>query len=143
MQAESNLSRFLDAQEKDYSRALAELKMGRKQSHWMWYIFPQISGLGFSETAKFYAIKDLQEAKAYWEHPLLGSRLMEISRVLLATDGKTINQILGSPDDMKLRSSMTLFSLLDKTDSVFQAVLVKYFNGMPDQRTLAIVENGQ
>lgn len=139
MQSEPNLKRFLDAQTNDYSRALREIKNGRKQSHWMWYIFPQIKGLGFSETAKFYAINDLQEAKAYLEHPILGSRLIEISNALLAQEGKSANQILGSPDDLKLRSSMTLFSSLDKADPVFQAVLTKYYAGEPDQRTLSII----
>ncbi len=105
----------------------------------MWYIFPQIKGLGFSETAKFYAINDLQEARAYLEHPILGSRLIEISNALLAQEGKSANQILGSPDDLKLRSSMTLFSSLDKADPVFQAVLTKYYAGEADQRTLSII----
>lgn len=139
MQSEPNLKRFLDAQTNDYSRALREIKNGRKQSHWMWYIFPQIKGLGFSETAKFYAINDLQEARAYLEHPILGSRLIEISNALLAQEGKSANQILGSPDDLKLRSSMTLFSSLDKADPVFQAVLTKYYAGEADQRTLSII----
>ncbi|GAB2570515.1 DUF1810 domain-containing protein [Spirosoma areae] len=142
MDSEPNLKRFLDAQDAAYSNALAELKNGRKQSHWMWYIFPQIAGLGFSETAKFYAIKDLSEARAYLAHPVLGSRLIEITTALLAITTKTANQLMGSPDDLKLRSSMTLFSLLDNADPVFQTVLARYFDGVPDQRTLAIVKNG-
>ena len=141
MRSENNLNRFLDAQEKDYSRALAEIKNGRKQSHWMWYIFPQIAGLGYSEMATFYAIKDIHEASDYLAHPVLGSRLIDISTALLGHDGKTANQIMGSPDDLKLRSSMTLFSLLDKTDPVFQAVLDKFFNGAQDQKTLSIIKN--
>ena len=143
MNPDNRLTRFLDAQANDYDRALAEIKRGRKQSHWMWYIFPQIAGLGFSETAKFYAIKDLQEAGDYLEHSVLGSRLIDIANAMVAIDGKTANQILGSPDDMKLRSSMTLFSLVKNADPVFQAVLDKFFNGQPDPRTLSIVKNGQ
>ncbi len=135
------LNRFLDAQENNYNRALAELKNGRKQSHWMWYIFPQISGLGHSETAKFYAIRDLEEAHDYLDHPILGTRLVEAATALLSVQGKTANQIMGSPDDMKLRSSMTLFSLLTDADAVFQQVLTTYFNGIPDPRTLGLVKN--
>ncbi len=133
------LQRFLDAQANDYARALAEVRQGRKQSHWMWYIFPQIAGLGFSETARFYAIQDLHEAQAYFDHPTLGSRLIEITNAFLRIDGKSANAILGSPDDLKMKSSMTLFSLLPNTDPVFQAVLAKFFNGNQDEKTLAIV----
>ncbi|MCX6218442.1 DUF1810 domain-containing protein [Spirosoma sp.] len=143
MTHEPNLTRFLDAQENDYARALTEIKNGRKQSHWMWYIFPQIAGLGFSETAKFYSIQDVDEANAYLTHPVLGSRLREISKALLTVDGKTAHQILGSPDDVKLSSCMTLFGALTPTDPVFQAVLDKYYAGIPDSRTLAILKNGQ
>lgn len=139
MNSEVTLKRFLDAQDHVYSSALAEVKNGRKLSHWMWYIFPQIAGLGYSETAQYYALKDLSEARAYLDHPILGSRLIEITRALLAIEGKTANQILGSPDDVKLRSSMTLFSLLARTDPVFQAVLDKYYQGAADPRTLSIV----
>lgn len=135
-----HLKRFLDAQANDYSRALAEIKNQRKQSHWMWYIFPQISGLGFSDTARFYAIKDLGEATDYLEHPILGKRLIEIASALLGSEGKTAYQILGSPDDLKLKSSMTLFSLVKNADPVFQAVLDKFFTGIPDQKTLDIVK---
>ena len=137
--ASDSLKRFLTAQEGDYVRALAEIKNGRKQSHWMWYVFPQLAGLGFSETAKFYGIRDLEEAREYLEHPVLGSRLLEISKVLLQFKGKTANQIFGSPDDLKLRSSMTLFSLVENTDPVFQAVLGIYYSGSPDPKTLALV----
>lgn len=138
-----NLKRFLDAQENNYDRALTEIRQGRKQGHWMWYIFPQISGLGFSETTKFYAIQDLNEAGAYLSHPTLGSRLIDISNAFLGIDGKSANAILGSPDDLKMKSSMTLFGLLSDTDPVFQAVLDKFFNGNQDAKTLAIVENGR
>ncbi|RAJ93128.1 uncharacterized protein (DUF1810 family) [Larkinella arboricola] len=138
METESHLERFINAQQTDYFRALTEIRNGRKESHWMWYIFPQIRGLGFSETARFYAIHDLKEAGDYLAHPVLGKRLIEISSALLAIEGKTAHQILGSPDDLKLRSSMTLFSLLENTDPVFQAVLDKFFNGLPDQRTVEL-----
>lgn len=140
MNTEDSLHQFLEAQDNDYPRALAEIKKGRKQGHWIWYIFPQISGLGFSTTTQFYAIKDLQEADAYLQHPVLGRRLIEISEALLSVEGKTANQILGNPDDLKVRSSMTLFNLLPKTNPVFQAVLNKFFGGIQDPRTLAIIE---
>ena len=143
MKSDHNLKRFLDAQENSYNLALAEIRQGRKQSHWMWYIFPQISGLGFSETAKFYAIKDLNEAGAYLDHPLLGSRLIDISNTFLGINGKSANAVLGSPDDLKMKSSMTLFSLLPNTNPVFQAVLDKFFGGRQDEKTLAIVKHGQ
>ncbi|GAB4043764.1 DUF1810 domain-containing protein [Spirosoma litoris] len=141
MKADHKLQRFLDAQNSSYAKALAEIISGRKQSHWMWYIFPQIVGLGLSETARFYAIRDLQEARDYLEHPVLGKRLIEIANAMIQLNAKSANQILGSPDDLKLHSSMTLFSLLDQADPVFQAVLLKYFNGVPDQRTLSIVKD--
>lgn len=134
----NDLKRFLDAQENDFERALAEIKRGRKQSHWMWYIFPQIAGLGFSETSKFYAIKDRGEAENYLEHPTLGRRLVEISNALVEIEGKTAHQIFGSPDDIKLKSSMTLFGALENTNEVFQRVLGKYFDGEKDERTLEL-----
>ncbi len=137
----SNLKRFLDAQENDFERALAEIKRGRKQSHWMWYIFPQIAGLGFSETSRFYAVKDRAEAELYLAHPVLGARLVEISEALLEIEGKTANQIFGSPDDMKLKSSMTLFGALKNTNPIFQSVLDKYFNGTNDLRTLQLIDD--
>src|SRR5687767_9070413 len=118
-----NLKRFTDAQEGSYETALAEIKKGWKQSHWMWYIFPQIKGLGYSETAKFYAINSLSEAEAYLEHPVLGKRLIEISGELLKLESNDANHILGSPDDLKLKSSMTLFSALPNSGPVFQQVL--------------------
>jgi len=136
MNGESTLNRFLDAQQQDYNRALSEIKNGRKLSHWMWYIFPQIAGLGFSHMAQLYAIEDLTEATDYLHHPVLGSRLVEIAGALLTIQGKTATQIMGSPDDLKLRSSMTLFSLIDGTDPVFQKVLDKYYDGKPDPQTI-------
>ena len=135
----NNLKRFLDGQENDFERALSEIKRGRKQSHWMWYVFPQIAGLGFSSTSKFYAIKNRAEAESYLSHSVLGKRLIEISEALLEIEGKTANQIFGSPDDVKLKSSMTLFGALDDTNPVFQRVLDKYFGGAKDQRTLEII----
>lgn len=135
----NDLKRFLEAQEKDFERALAEIRNGRKQSHWMWYVFPQIAGLGFSSTSKFYAIKDGAEAESYLTHPVLGKRLIEISNALLEVEGKTTNQIFGSPDDVKLKSSMTLFGALENTNPVFQGVLDKYFTGTKDQRTLELI----
>ncbi len=106
----------------------------------MWYIFPQIAGLGFSSTSKFYAIKERTEAENYLAHPLLGKRLVEISSALLKIKEKTANQIFGSPDDVKLQSSMTLFSTLENTNPVFQRVLDKYFNGAKDVRTLELID---
>lgn len=139
MTNENGLERFLDAQREDYAIALSEIKRGRKQSHWMWYIFPQIDGLGFSSTAKFYAIKDKQEAEKYLAHPVLGKRLIEISNALIEIERKTANQIFGSPDDVKLKSSMTLFGAFDETNPVFQKVLNKYFDGAKDARTLKLL----
>jgi len=130
------LTRFLDAQQSSYQTALSEIKSGRKRSHWMWYIFPQIQGLGFSETSKFYAIKDLDEAADYLNHPVLGSRLLEISRELVKLKASNATSVFGTPDDMKLKSSMTLFAALPATDPVFQQVLDKFFNGAKDEKTL-------
>ncbi len=134
------LHRFLDAQQNTYQQALSEIKNGRKRSHWMWFIFPQIAGLGFSETSKLYAIKNLQEAQLYMDHDMLGSRLIEISNALLDIESNTANQIFGSPDDLKLKSSMTLFSELDNSNPVFNAVLEKYFNGTKDAKTLQLIQ---
>lgn len=135
----NDLQRFLDAQERDFETALSEIRGGRKRSHWMWYIFPQIAGLGFSSTSKFYAVKDKQEADDYLRHPVLGKRLVEISNALLEIEGKTANQIFGSPDDAKLKSSMTLFGALENTDPVFQEVLDKFFDGAKDEKTLKLI----
>jgi uncharacterized protein (DUF1810 family) len=136
----SDLARFLDAQASSYEQALSEIKNGRKHSHWMWFIFPQLQGLGHSETARFYAIKDLKEAQLYLQHPVLGPRLIEISKAMLAVEGKTANQILGNPDDLKLRSSMTLFAALPDVDPVFKAVLDKYYKGEADEKTLRLLQ---
>lgn len=139
MNNQPNLQRFLDAQKSSYQTALAEIKNGKKRSHWMWYIFPQAQGLGFSETSKFYAIKEASEAETYLQHPILGQRLIEISEVLLGLKTNNATQVFGSPDDLKLKSSMTLFAALDDTNPVFQAVLDKFFGGSKDQKTLSII----
>jgi len=132
-----NLQRFVDAQEPIYDRALAELKAGQKQSHWMWFIFPQIAGLGRSDMARRYAIGGPDEAKAYVEHSLLGPRLEECAQGLLEHADRSAREVLGSPDDMKLHSSMTLFAAVAPERSVFQTVLNAFFAAKPDQATLS------
>jgi len=134
-----NLQRFLDAQATDYPQALAELRAGRKRSHWMWYIFPQIHGLGFSSISQRYAIRDAAEAAAYLHHPVLGAHLVEISQALLGLAGSNATSIMGSPDDLKLRSSMTLFGAVPGASPVFQQVLDKFFGGAPDAKTLQLL----
>ncbi|HEY0606857.1 MAG TPA: DUF1810 domain-containing protein [Herpetosiphonaceae bacterium] len=134
-----DLQRFVSAQERVYATVLAELRSGRKQSHWMWYIFPQIDGLGYSSTSKRYAIKSLSEARAYLQHPLLGSRLVECAAIVLQLTGRSASAIFGAPDDMKLRSSMTLFAAVPDADPVFAQVLEKYFAGQPDRATLDLL----
>ncbi|HEY6901643.1 MAG TPA: DUF1810 domain-containing protein [Puia sp.] len=133
------LDRFLTAQTQDYAAALAEIRNGKKRTHWMWYIFPQIQGLGSSSNAVYYAIRDLHEAEAYLKHPTLGPRLIEISQALLALPGNNATQIMGTPDDLKLRSCMTLFAMVPQTDPVFQQVLDKFFMGKKDAKTLSII----
>lgn len=134
------LSRFISAQDSIYDRVLEELKSGRKRSHWMWYIFPQVDGLGYSATSKHYAIKSMEEARAYLNHPVLGSRLLECADAVLAIEGRSASDILGYPDDLKLQSSMTLFASVAGPDSVFVRVLDKYFQGERDVRTLQLLE---
>lgn len=134
-----DLNRFVEAQSDVFQRALTELKRGEKRSHWMWFIFPQIDGLGYSSTAKFYAIKSKGEAQAYLNHSLLGPRLIECSKVLLQHQGLSASDIFGFPDDLKLRSSMTLFATVSEPDSVFSRVLGQYFEGQPDDRTLELL----
>ena len=136
-----DLSRFLNAQKRDYAQALYEIRSGRKRSHWMWYIFPQIQGLGVSSTAQFYAIQDLDEAKDYLAHPVLGARLKEVSSALLELEGLSASDIFGYPDDLKLCSSMTLFRLADLECKIFQNVIDKYYDGRPDSRTVDIVRS--
>lgn len=137
-----SLNRFTEAQAKNYADALTEIKNGKKRTHWMWYVFPQIKGLGFSETARFYSIEDTGEAVAYLKHPVLGTRLLEISKALLQLESNDALYILGSPDDMKLQSCMTLFAQLPGTDRVFEQVLQKFYSGQKDQRTLQIIGKG-
>ena len=135
-----DLSRFTRAQERIYESVLAELTSGRKRTHWMWFIFPQIDGLGHSSTAKQYAIKSLEEARQYLNHPVLGARLSECAEAILAVEGRSVSEIFGSPDNLKLKSSMTLFaSVAEKPHSVFIAVLEKYFRGVEDDRTLQLL----
>ncbi len=131
-----NLSRFTTAQNPVYAEVLSELKAGRKRTHWMWYVFPQIVGLGYSETSKYYAIQSLEEASAYRDHAVLGTRLRECAEAVLAVEGKSALGIFGSPDDVKLHSSMTLFAQVDEPGSVFARVLEKYFGGKHDSETL-------
>ena len=133
-----DLNRFITAQERSYDAALSEIKSGRKRTHWMWYIFPQIDGLGRSSTAQFYAISDLQEAKEYYAHPILGPRLVEISEALLKLDGDNATAVMGYPDDLKLKSSMTLFAIASG-NPVFSKVLDKYFDGRQDRQTVKIL----
>ena len=135
-----NLERFIDAQRTDYAIALSEIKNGRKQSHWMWYIFPQIQGLGYRSISKRYAIQHLREAEAYLQHPELGRRLVEISQVLLGLASNDAHRIFGTPDDLKLKSSMTLFAAVPGADPVFEQVLQKFFKGVKDDHTLRIIE---
>ncbi len=135
-----HLCRFTDAQESDYRSALAEIRAGRKVSHWMWYVFPQYDGLGFSPTSRHYAIKSLAEAEAYLDHPVLGPRLGECVDALLAVTGRTADEILGSPDDKKLKSCMTLFAHISPEGSAFEQVLDKYFDGHRDLTTLELIQ---
>jgi uncharacterized protein (DUF1810 family) len=134
-----DLARFVQAQERDYEQALSEIRSGRKQSHWMWYIFPQFEGLGRTSTSMRYAIKSAAEAAAYLRHPVLGPRLLEIARAALAVEGKSASEIFGSPDDLKLRSCATLFASVSPAGSVFEQLLDRYFSGEPDHRTLALL----
>ena len=134
-----HLDRFVAAQRGIYDVALTEIRSGRKQSHWMWFIFPQIDGLGSSPTARHYAIKSRDEAAAYLRHPLLGARLQECAAAALAISERSARDIFGSPDDLKLRSSATLFAAVAPKESVFERLLQHYFNGERDQRTLDLL----
>ena len=134
-----DLDRFVQAQRDDYDAALAEIRGGRKQSHWMWYVFPQLDGLGSSAMARRYAIRSLRETEAYLRHPVLGPRLTAIAEAALAVEGRSAREIFGAPDDMKLRSSATLFARASPDGSVFHRLLDRYFGGMPDGRTLALL----
>lgn len=138
------LERFIEPQEQDYEQALKEIRNGRKVSHWIWYIFPQLRGLGKSYMSDYYGIRDLDEAKAFLQDPYLGKNLQEISEALLNLDNDNVTQIMGRPDDMKLKSSMTLFACADPENAVFEKVLEKFYNGHKDGRTLKMLskENG-
>lgn len=140
MQDGFGLQRFIDAQERVYDRVVAELAAGRKRSHWMWFIFPQLRGLGFSSAAHKYGISGLDEARAYLAHPQLGARLRQCTELMMQIESRSLNQVLGSPDDLKFRSSMTLFSLVaDDTDIIFHEALVKYCNGEADPKTAGLL----
>lgn len=134
-----NLARFVNAQNPVYATVLAELRKGQKRTHWMWYIFPQIAGLGHSPTAKHYAIQSAAEARHYLAHPILGPRLVECATTLLAHKGQSAWAIFGSPDDMKLKSCMTLFAAVTTTETIFAQVLDRYFSGERDQQTLTFL----
>ena len=134
-----DLQRFVDAQAQAYDRALAELRAGDKRSHWMWFVFPQVAGLGLSPMAQRYAISGLEEARAYLDHPLLGARLRASTDAVLAVEGRSAHQILGSPDDMKFRSSMTLFREAAPGEPRFREALARYYGGAADERTLALL----
>ena len=134
-----NLQRFVDAQAPIYSQALDELERGGKASHWMWFVFPQIAGLGRSATAQQYAISSVEEAQAYLQHAVLGPRLVECVNALLGLDGRSAEQIFGGTDTLKLRSSLTLFFAASGGEKVFEDALDKYFDGVPDLRTLTAI----
>lgn len=135
-----NLQRFIKEQQRDYTTAYVEVSQGKKRSHWMWYIFPQIVGLGITATSHKYSIKSIDEAKAYLAHPYLGKNLINISKVLLSLDENDPYKIFGSPDYLKLCSSMTLFAEAAPEEEVFQKVIEKYYGGRKDERTLAILD---
>ncbi|MFL6672934.1 MAG: DUF1810 domain-containing protein [Massilia sp.] len=136
MDTDFDLERFVTAQDEVYKTVLAELRAGRKQSHWMWFIFPQVTGLGRSEISQKYAIGSSDEAAAYLAHPVLGSRLRECANLVLAIEDRSAQEIFGSPDDRKFQSSMTLFADVAPHEAVFQACLDKYFDGRADAATL-------
>jgi len=134
-----DLRRFLDAQARDYAQALAELRSGRKRTHWMWYVFPQLAGLGVSAMSARYALAGLEDARAYLAHPVLGRRLVECMEAVLGVEGRSATEIFGSPDDLKLRSSATLFACASPPGSVFERVLLKYYRGERGPRTLRLL----
>ena len=139
MPEQFDLDRFLRAQEPVITEVRAELKAGLKTTHWMWFVFPQLAGLGFSQRAQFYGIASLEEARAYLAHPVLGPRLLECTGLVNSVEGRTAHDIFGSPDDMKFRSSMTLFALADPGAPVFGTALEGYFEGRRDRRTLDLL----
>jgi uncharacterized protein (DUF1810 family) len=129
----------VQAQNDDYEQALSEIRSGKKRTHWMWYIFPQIDGLAFSSTSKRYSIKSVEEAKAYLDHPILGPRLLECAEAVIHIEGRSATEIFGSPDDLKLRSCATLFACVLPTGSVFDRLLEKYYHGGRDEKTLQLL----
>lgn len=135
-----DLGRFLAAQASIYERAVEEIRSGRKRSHWMWFVFPQIDGLGMSSTSRYYAIKSRAEAVAYLDHPLLGKRLEECTLALIALESQSASEIFGYPDDLKLKSSMTLFAEAAGPGSPYEKVIEKYFGGERDGKTLALLD---
>lgn len=139
MEDKYNLKRFIEAQESDYEIALSEIKSGKKRSHWMWYIFPQLSELGYSSTAKYYGISNIEEAKAYLNNEALKKHLIEISQELYKLDDNIAN-ILGYPDDLKLKSCMTLFNCVDPSIEIFKKIIEKFYNGEWDQSTLELLK---
>jgi uncharacterized protein (DUF1810 family) len=138
-----DLVRFVEAQESTYLTALGELRSGRKRSHWMWFVLPQLDGLGSSPLARKYAIRSLAEAEAYLQHPVLGPRLLECCEAVVALEGRTAAAIFGFPDDLKLRSCATLFAAVSPAGSVFERVLAKYFGGAADEQTLRRIDREQ
>ena len=138
---EFDLERFVKAQDPIYEQALRELHDGRKRSHWMWFVFPQVEGLGFSAMSQRYAIRTKAEARAYLTHPVLGARLNECVEAMLVHRDRTAHEILGSPDDMKFRSSMTLFAAVSEKGSPFERALEQFYEGERDRRTIALLEN--
>lgn len=139
-QIDFDLNRFVVAQENVYQTVISELNTGNKQSHWMWFIFPQIDGLGTSTTARFYSIKNIDEASAYLNHPIVGKRLLECSAILLTINDKSADDILGFPDYVKLQSCMTLFSIAFPQEKIFKEVLGKYYKDQMDEKTIKIIE---
>lgn len=135
----ANLDRFVEAQAGIYDQALAEIRAGRKRSHWMWYVFPQVAGLGNSPTSVRYAIVNRDEAAAFLAHPILGPRLLQCAEAVLQIDGRSALEIFGSPDDLKLRSSATLFAAVSPDASVFHRIIDKYFDGQRDPRTVELL----
>ena len=141
MESHYDLSRFTKAHEYNFNTALREIRSGRKRSHWMWFIFPQIQGLGFSSTAQYYAIESLGEAAAFLHDPCLGGHLIEISKALLTLPTDDAGEVFGYPDNLKLRSCMTLFAKVEDAPPVFREVLQKYYGGSEDERTNEILNN--
>ena len=137
--ATHDLTRFVDAQRDVYEQALSEIRSGRKRTHWMWFVFPQVAGLGSSSTSQHFAIHDRAEAQAYLDHPILGARLLECARALLDLDAGSASEVFGYPDDLKLKSSLTLFGEVSGPESRFAQVLEKYFDGESDQRTIHLL----